>query len=226
MQRYNIFNQIHKGLRTMLYDTAMSLQHTVFMNTDEANQTLSKVEEAIHLFHSHAEHEDMFVLPAVEKHAASLVNEFASEHETDEQLSVSLRSLIASYNLASDSEARTAAGYAITMAFNEFIAFNLYHMNKEEDKINKVLWKHYTDGELVAITQAIIASIPPEDMAIETDWMIKGLNNYEIINWLSAVKNDAPDFVFKSLLSQAEAVLPEQRWNEIKEGLMEGAMMA
>lgn len=226
MQRYNIFNQIHKGLRTMLYDTALSLQHTVFANTDNANETLEKLEQAIHVFHSHAEHEDGFVLPAVKKHVPSLVNEFESEHEKDELLSVSLRNLISAYNLSGNDEARTAAGYAITMAFNEFIAFNLYHMNKEEDKINKVLWEYYTDAELTGITQAIIASIPPDDMTIETRWMIKGLNNNEITNWLSAVKNDAPDVVFKSLLSVAETELPEQRWNEIKECMMEGAMMA
>lgn len=226
MTRYNIFNQIHKGLRTMLYDTALSLQHTVFTNTDNANETLDKLEQAIRIFHSHAEHEDGFVLPAVEKHVPSLVTEFESEHEKDELLSISLRNLMTTYNLAVDDEARTAAGYSITMAFNEFIAFNLYHMNKEEDKINKVLWKYYTDAELLNITGAIIASIPPEDMSIETRWMIKGLNNTEITNWLSAVKNDAPDFVFKSLLSVAETELPEQRWNEIKEHMMEGAMMA
>lgn len=226
MQRYNAFNPIHKALRAMMYDTAMTLQHTVFSNQDEANQALEKVEQTLQSFHSHAGHEDGFVLPAIEKYAPEVVHEFEGEHHKDEELSVNLYSLIAAYRLTSDDEAKNACGYAITMAFNEFIAFNLYHMNKEEDKINSVLWKNYTDFELATISKAIVAQIPPEKLMKEAVWMMKGMNNQEITGWLGNVKNEAPDPAFRALLAVAESTLPETRWNLIKEGLMEGAMMA
>jgi hypothetical protein len=226
MQRFNMFNQIHKGLRAMLFDTALSLQQCNFMNPDDAESALEKVELAVNLFHSHAEHEDEFVLPVVEEHSPALATEFESEHEKDELLSNNLMNLLAAYQLASDLDAMRSVGYAITMAFNDFIAFNLYHMNKEEEKITKLMWENYSDAELMAINQAIVSSIPHEKMTTNVKWMIRGLNNPEIIGWLCAVKNNAPDFIFRSLFDQAEAELTEQRWTAIKEGLMEGAMMA
>jgi len=226
MQRYNMFNQIHKALRAMLYETSMQLQHAAFENTEDAQDAIESLQLVLKVFHSHASHEDEFVNPVMRRHAPSLADEFESEHERDELLSVNLHNLVDAYRLAADAQARLSVGYAITMAFNDFIAFNLYHMNKEEEKINELLWKHYSDEALKDITHTIIAHIPPEEQKVETKWMMRGLNNAEIGRWLCAVKNNAPDVVFRSLFTTAEEELPAGRWNDIKDALMEGAMMA
>ena len=39
MSRFNVFNQIHKGLRAMLYDTALTLQQTHFDDAGQADAT-------------------------------------------------------------------------------------------------------------------------------------------------------------------------------------------
>lgn len=221
-----MFNLKHKGLRAMLFETAMELQHTCFDHSESAAETMKKVESVMHAFHNHAAHEDQFVLPTLRKYDAALIEEFESEHAMDELLTQKVNKLIAACKLAEGKENMIAAGYALTMAFNEFIAFNLYHMNKEEHKINNTFWKYYTDAELAQVTQKIIASIPPGELAEEASWMIKGTSRNEIIAWLLAVKNDAPEFVFKSLLAVAEKSLSQQRLNEVQEGLTEGAMIA
>lgn len=226
MQRYNIFNLKHKGLRAMLFETAMNLQHTCFEDRESSEETIRKVEAVLHSFHDHAAHEDKFVLPAILKYDAELVHEFESEHGIDELLTQSINNLISGFRLAGEKEAMMAAGYALTMAFNEFIAFNLYHMNKEESKINKTLWEYYTDVELIHITQTIIASIPPQVVAEDARWMMKGISNTEIVIWLKSIRNAAPDHVFKSFFSIAESVLPQHRLNAVQEALMDGAMVA
>ena len=40
MSRFNIFNQIHKALRAMLYDTSLTLQQTYFGDAEEAETAL------------------------------------------------------------------------------------------------------------------------------------------------------------------------------------------
>jgi hypothetical protein len=40
--RYNVFNQIHKALRSLLYDTAVCIQKTDF-SSDAASATIEKV---------------------------------------------------------------------------------------------------------------------------------------------------------------------------------------
>jgi hypothetical protein len=92
-------------------------------------------------------------------------------------------------------------------------------MGKEEVLINAVLWKNYTDEQLMEINQQIIANIPPEEMAYTSQWMIRSINDSEAINWLSVVKTSAPAFVFQSLITAAEKNLPAHRFKKIKEAV-------
>ena len=43
MKRYNLFYQIHKGLRTMLYETAIGLQQTDFCNEEETDAIAERI---------------------------------------------------------------------------------------------------------------------------------------------------------------------------------------
>ena len=73
-QRYNVFNQIHKGLRGMLYDTAIRLQQTDFSRL-EASTIVDQLEQVLIFFDEHAENEDQFILPHIRKHNAQLIDE-------------------------------------------------------------------------------------------------------------------------------------------------------
>jgi len=217
MQRYNSFNLIHKGLPAMLYDTASSIQRAYFGDTNEAAIALDKVEEALFLFENHAHHEDSFVLPAIEAHEPQVVEQFEQEHEEDLRLASRLKKLVNIYRNIFLSEERINCGSAIAKSFVEFMVFNLEHMAKEEIIINHALWKYYTDEQILALNQKLIASIPPAEFALATKWMIRGVSNFEAVNWLISVKQTAPSFVFDGLLSIAEKELPAHRYHEIRD---------
>ncbi|QEC67287.1 hypothetical protein FRZ67_08265 [Panacibacter ginsenosidivorans] len=219
MQRYNAFNMIHKALRHMLYDTALTLQQTWFADIKEAETAIEKTEAVIHIFERHAHHEDTYVLPAVEKYNAALVASFEAEHKKDLGLGNLLKNLINIYRNVNFEEERINAGSALTKAFIDFMVFNLEHMGKEEILINKVLWEHYTDEQLLDISQQIAASIPPEELAFASKWMIRSINNKEAIGWLSQVKATAPPFVLQSILTEAVNTLPSERVEKIQEGI-------
>ncbi len=226
MQRYNIFNQIHKGLRAMLFDTALALQQTDFIHPGETEAVLQSMGKVLDCFHSHAANEDKFLLSALQSFDPLLVDEFEKEHAKDESLSHRLFNLIPVYDKAVSGEAKVEVGCAILKAFNEFVAFNLYHMNKEEEQINRVLWNNYCDEEIKDIHRSILFGLPPSGIDYEGRWMMKAISNNDIIQWLKVIKNTAPDFVFKSVLSLAEDELPGRRWDIVKESLVEGAMIA
>ena len=99
-------------------------------------------------------------------------------------------------------------------------------MAKEEDLINKALWKHYSDAELHGITQKIISSIADHQMVKFSCWMMRGLSNNEIIGWLKEIKNNAPGPVFQSMLEMAQQQLNSNRWQQVQEALTEGVMVA
>ncbi|MBN9485007.1 MAG: hypothetical protein BGO70_05200 [Bacteroidetes bacterium 43-93] len=212
--RYNVFNQIHKGLRALMYDTAKNIQQMDFEQAN-ASEVIDQVLLVVDLFDEHAHHEDAHILPMVVAHNAALVDSFEKDHELDHKLSEDLRSLCASWTNATSDMERMKIGQGIFYAFNEFIGFNLYHMNREEHELLLTLWQHYTDEEILAAQQAIIQSIPPETMMIESRWMMSTLNNMEIIGWLGAIKANAPEEIFMGYVKLAAETLSEQRWNTI-----------
>ncbi|MGN6569058.1 MAG: hypothetical protein ACTHJ0_13945, partial [Flavipsychrobacter sp.] len=185
--RYNVFNQIHKGLRNLLYSTAIDIQRTDFV-AETAKGTIDKVLLVLELFEEHAHNEDTHLLPLIEKHDAALVAEFERDHEIDHKLSETLREHAAEWIKATNNNQRIALGQAIFYGFNEFVAFNLYHMNREENILLFTLWKHYTDQDILKAERAIVESIKLETLMLESQWMMRSLNNSEIVNWLSGLR--------------------------------------
>jgi hypothetical protein len=101
------------------------------------------------------------------------------------------------------------------------MVFNIEHMGKEEVDINRVLWANYTDQELLDINARLVASIPPAEKIVVTKWMLRSINKVEAINWLKAVKQTAPAFVFDELYQMAETELPAQIRSTVLEAIME-----
>lgn len=224
--RFNIFNQIHKGLRAMLYELALEIQQTDFSEVEAAEAIVKEVEQVVSFFTAHAEHEDQFILPAVAKHNARIIEAFAHDHLEDGWLADLLLKSVEAWRAAAGAPARVQAGTELFYHFTEFTAFNLVHMNKEERFLNEVLWQYYTDSEILDLERQILASIPPDILAVENRWMMKGMSNPEIIAWLRVVKQTAPEAVFFSLLALAEEVLAKTRWKIVNVALVDGMMVA
>lgn len=226
MQRYNIFYQIHKGLRALLYDTMMKLQQTDFTNDNDAAAITARIETVLQLFDAHAHTEDNFILPEITAFEPSVVALFENEHVLDLKLSNGLADMLKAFSLCKTDTAKIEIGQKLQEAVAAFMNFNLAHMAKEEDVLNKILWRYNTDEQLHQITLRILAHVDPKLMPLYNKWMLHGLSNNEIKQWLLQVKNNAPDFVFRGMMDLATAELPQARLSVIQEELSEGAMIA
>ena len=226
MKRYNAFYQIHKALMALLFETGIMVQRTDFNNDEQADATAKRIAEAVAMFDSHAHTEDTFVLPLIEAYEPAVASLFEAEHVQDMELSNRLTLLLNTLKVASRPEAKEATGNDISVAFNEFIAFNLAHMAKEEKELNQFLWKYMTDEQLHGITMEIIATLPFEKLHAANTWMMRGLSNNEISNWLIQIKNTAPGEVFNGMMQLAETELSELRFSIVTTTLAEGAMLA
>jgi iron-sulfur cluster repair protein YtfE (RIC family) len=194
----------------MLYDTALCIQQTDFTQP-EAKLTVNQLEQVLHFFDEHAENEDQFILPHIRQHNAQLIDELEKDHDIDHRLTETLFDLIKDWRAADTAVPREAIGQRIGYAFNEFIAFNLYHMNKEENVLMYLLWKHYTDAEIRQMEAQILQSIPLPTLLVESRWMMRSINDKEVIAWLSGVKQEAPAPVFDTFLGIANDELSPER---------------
>jgi hypothetical protein len=221
MQRFNSFSLIHKALRAMMYDAALSLQQTYFADVEEAEAALVKVERIIHQFGQHAYHEDTFMLPAIQAFEPQLVEEFEQEHVADHEIGNRLQTLLTIYRSLETGEERINCGSCISKSFRDFMVFNINHMAKEEIEINRVLWANYTDQELLELNARLTAAIPSEEKMVTAKWMLRSINKAEAIGWLQAVKETSPSFVFDALIDMTYTELPEQIRAEVQDAVME-----
>ncbi|GAA4731536.1 hypothetical protein GCM10023229_06360 [Flavisolibacter ginsenosidimutans] len=226
MQRYNIFFPVHRGLRALLFETAQQLQQTDFINTDEAADAVEQINNVVRIFDGHASKEDNYVFAAIAAYEPSVVDAFEQEHVEDHKLGQDLQNWLTAFGYAVAPSAKQTIGAELTKSFIEFSVFNLRHMAKEESVINPLLWRYYSDEELHGITQQILKSLAPEEASVMTGWMVRGLNNTEILDWLKGVKNTAPQPAFEGLLSIAESELQPHRWSLVQDALFEGALLA
>ena len=210
-KRYNVFKNIHKGLRTMLFSTQMKWQQTDF-TSPEAASMVANLETVLYYYDQHAGHEDHFILSKIIQQEPQIAAALEEEHVVDHELSQNLRSLLNHGKDAASNETREAAAAAVFYALNEFIAFNLYHMNKEETILLPLLWKHFSDAEILGMQDNILASINPEILIEESRWMMRSISDTEIQEWLGGVKMSAPDFVYNTFMQMAAEELPAERF--------------
>lgn len=220
--RVNIFNQIHKGLRALLYETSILLQQTDFSNEEEMQTAIKRVSLVADLFDDHAHHEDNYILPAIQEYEPSIVDAFEQEHELDTKLARSLKDSLMALQMASPLVLPNMAN-ELSKTFIHFMVFNLEHMAKEESILNKILWRYYSDEEILDIQKKIIANLSPWSASVGSRWMMRGLNNPEIVRWLKSVEETAPEAIFQNLFATAEKELPEHRFRQVLEAL-EGVM--
>lgn len=224
MQRYNIFNQIHKGLRVLLFDTATVLQQTDFTDLAQTDLAIEKVNKVLEMFKNHGDNEDEYILSLLKNADPGIASRFEEEHEIDENAARHLQSIIDYLLNTTDTNLRLETGRNLCYSFNEFVAFNLYHMNKEEIHLNPLLWNLYTDDQIRAISMRVVEKISPEENAFASYWMIKGMNNIEIAEWLKAVRAGAPPEAFQGLMQIAEIELHVKRFKSLKDALTETPM--
>ena len=226
MSRINVFNQIHKGLRAMLYDTALTLQQTHFADSDQSVAAIKKVRTTAEMINAHTAHEDHFIFPAIQEYEPSLVDVFTMEHLKNHSLAEKLVDSLVAHNHAVQPESKIETGQAIIRAFQEFMVYNLEHMSNEENVLNEILWRYYSDEEIESIRKRIVRSQRHDEEVLTTSWMMRGLSDTEIGNWLKAVETTASWQVFAQLYSIAEKELPNERFRKVLEIFTRETMVA
>lgn len=217
--RHNSFYLIHKALRVAMYETATQLQHADFTDTGSTAEIMEQVESLVSLFEGHANGEDHFYNEPLEAREPGIGKLFEKEHEEDHRLSQVLLQLVADWRDATTPGKRLEVGQLLFYAFNEFVAFNLYHMNKEELQLNEALWRNFSDEEILGIEQTLVSQIPPDKMMKYAHLLMRGLSLQDLVYWLTPIRLNAPSQVFEALLAVGREQIPARKYEALTEQL-------
>ena len=222
MERYNIFNQLHKGLQSQLADTLGMLRRIDFTRAGEAQPALRKVHALYRLFNDQSYLEDKWLLPVIVPFAPAVSFVLEQDHQDNRVSWQQLKGLMIVYDHAVSSEEKLLAGNAIIAAFTELISANMRHMSKEEEMINAILWEHHTDAAIFDIEQDIMAYVSPEDTIVYNSWMIHKMDHTDFTGWLLELEKTG-DMMFQALCTYADqefSVLRRQKLLEAYTGVM------
>lgn len=220
LRKTDLFTFIHKAIRSIIYNAASNLQSADFADINESGKLLTSLQSQLELLHEHAVHEDNIIFPEIQNNEPELIKELGDEHSMLEEKLNKVKMQILKTNNAKDKDKRLEYGTELNMIFNDFAANYLAHMNHEEVTVLDATRKYLTDEELIAIRTRIQTQIPSERYKLWLLWMLRSLNNSELIGLLGGMKVSAPPQVFENVVSVAQSVLNSEKWNKIKSQLM------
>lgn len=216
--RLDMYGGIHKAIRALMADTLLAVGRMDSGDDLELAQVSERVLQLLDFCASHLKHENEFVHAAIEARAPGASERIAHEHEEHERHIQALAATVAGLRACAP-EHRAAAAAALYRDLALFIAGNFEHMHVEETAHNAVLWARYTDAELAAIHDRLVASIPPAEMMVTARWLIPFMNPAERAGVLSGIRQNAPAPAFQAILDTVRPHLSDNEWAKLARGL-------
>jgi hypothetical protein len=217
-QRHNAYAGIHKALRAFMADTLQRIGRADPADEAEVHDAVSQLLELADLCERHVQHENNFVHPALDARCPGVAQQVSDEHE--EHLRHIGRLRDAAWAIArAPADERATALHALYLALGLFVADNLQHMHVEETVHNAALWAAFSDEELLAIHNALVATIPPEEMLMVVRWMLPQLSLPEQVEMLQGMRMGAPEPFFNAVLDVARQHLSQTAWAKLARGL-------
>lgn len=216
--RLDMYTGIHKALRALMADTLLAVGRMDYDDDLERAQTCERVMALLDFCRSHLRHENDFVHAAIEARAPGASDRIAHEHGEHERHIAELCSHTTAF-LGSVAALRPALALDLYRRLSLFIAENFQHMHVEETAHNAVLWARYTDAELAAIHDALVASIPPEEMMFVARWLVPFMNPAERAGMLGEMRSSAPAPAFAAVLDTVRPHLTATEWSKLAQAL-------
>jgi hypothetical protein len=195
---YDLYGAVHKGLRLAITSLLTEIGRTDPADAPALAATIAKVREQCRIGAKHLVHEAQVIHPALEARAPGAAGEFDHAHAEHEAAFAELEKLLV--RIEAEPAERTALWRRLYLRFARFVAEDLAHMGDEEEVIQPLLQSLFTDAELAALEQRILASIPPDDMMVFLGMMIAAGSFSGRVALPKGVKAGAPPEAFAAIL--------------------------
>jgi hemerythrin HHE cation binding domain-containing protein len=208
---YDFYKDIHKGIRYSLFQTTIALGSVDPADDAARAVVVEQVRGITHLLDQHAEHENDFIVPVLEVHAPELADVIHVVHPQLDRRVADLRNLAAEVQVTGGTRAR-AAVHSLYLELASFTSAYLEHQHFEERTCMYALADALPVDELIAIDQAIVGSIPPDELANGLSVMLPAMNIDDRVELLVGIREGAPLKVFAGICALAESVLTPEAW--------------
>lgn len=216
--RLDLYGGIHKALRAAMTDALLTLGRCDPQDDADLSAMADTLRELLHFCEQHVAHEDRFMHPAIEARAPGVSDDAADDHHGHLEHIAMLRAELDAL-LACAPVGRDAAALALYRRLSLFVAENFEHMLIEETRHNSALWAHYSDEELAALHNELVASIAPQEMMATLRWLVPFMAHGERCAMLADMRAHAPAPAFEAALAVVRPHLSPRDWGKLAQDL-------
>jgi hypothetical protein len=200
------YRDIHKGIRADLFDLTGTAGRIDPSCPGDVADLARHVDQTADFLVVHAGHEDTHLGPVMSDLLPDLVATIERDHAVLEGRLEDLRGWARNAVAAPDGETRGEV-QRLYIELASFTSAYLAHQDLEERVVAQELHRVIGPEAVLAIHQAIIAGIPPDQMAASLALMLPAMNNDDRTELLGGMQAGAPPEVFAGVWSLAGSVL-------------------
>lgn len=211
----DMYRDVHKGIRAGLFAVTQSAGQVDPHDQDAVRAVGAAWTDMVQMLVEHAEHEDNFVQPVIERFNPEYAEEIAIAHPRLEAQMAELEVLADRAAGACPEQARILT-HRLYLGLASFTSEYLRHQEFEEFEVMVMLSQHVSAEELRALDNAIVASISPERLAASAVLMLPAMNIEDQTELYSGARDGVPPEMFQGMLMLAEAVLEPAEYDALR----------
>jgi hypothetical protein len=211
---FDMYRNIHKGIRNGLFSVTLAAGQVDPHDAAAVEDVAGRWTDLVRVLVAHAEHEDEFVQPAIERFAPAYAAEIAEAHPRLEAQMAELE-VLADRAIDACPEQVRLLTHRFYLGLASFTAEYLQHQEFEEFEVMVMLSQHLSFDELLAIDNAIVASIDPDMMAKSAALMLPAMNIDDQTELYAGARGGVPPEVFQGMLMLGQSVLEPARYEAL-----------
>lgn len=202
----DLYKDIHKGIRAELFaitSSAGSIDSSIRLDRIAIADHIASVGSVLA---SHAHHEDLVIDPVLAEYHPVLAERITADHDV---LEARFDALVDLARTAVDAVVRDQRRlvHLLHLDLSGFTSGYLAHQYLEERVVMPALESSIGPAEVLELHQAIVGSIPPDEMGRSLAVMLPAMNVDDRVELLSGIRAGAPADAFAAVLDLAESVL-------------------
>jgi len=202
----DLYRDIHKGIRTQLFDLVVLAGRTDPTDCLARRMLADDVAGAMAFLESHAHHEDAAIDPVLQVHVPELAERVVADHALFDGRAAYLVDF--AEHLVDDvpGHERVLLNH-LYLDLAAFTSTYLVHQDLEERQIMPTLEAAVGPEAVGAIHGQILGSIPPDEMARSLALMLPAMNLDDRTELLGGMREQAPPEAFQGVWGLAGSVL-------------------
>jgi hypothetical protein len=203
---FDLYRDVHKGIRGLMFSIVTRAGHTDPSDRLARLDLSERVDGMVDFLVSHAEHEDVHVQPSIEAHLPELAARIDVEHASLEAHLETLRSIAFDVRDRDAVHARSLTHH-LYLEVATFTSAYLLHQELEERVVMPALEKAVGFESLLAMHQAIVTSLTPEETAQAMTIMLPAMNLDDRAELLGGMRAGAPAEAFAAIWGLTQSLL-------------------